>query len=353
MFKIKNRIIDLNNPTYFIADIAANHDGNFNKALELIYAAKEAGADGAKFQHFKAETIVSKKSFDRMRSKLDHQKSWKKSVFQVYKDASINFNWTDKLKKACKKIKIDFFTAPYDLEYIDKLEKYVSAYKIGSGDITWLESLEKISKKNKPVILATGASTISEVKQAVKLILRKNKNLSLMQCNTNYTGSLENFKYINLNVLKTYKKLFPKITLGLSDHTPGHATVLGAIALGARIVEKHFTLSNKSIGPDHSFSMNPSNWREMIDRSRELELSLGSEIKKIEKNELQTAVVQRRGAHLIKDVEKNQKINLKDLIFLRPALKDSIKPNEIKKIKRKITNRKMSKGDILLWKNLK
>jgi len=353
MFKIKNRIIDIKNPTYFIADIAANHDGNFNKAIELIHAAKDAGADAAKFQHFRAETIVSQKSFDKMSFKLDHQKTWKKSVFQVYKDASIDFSWTEKLKKECEKIKIDFFTAPYDLEYIDKLEKYISAYKIGSGDITWLESLEKISKKKKPVILATGASTISEVKQAVNLILKKNKNLSLMQCNTNYTGSSKNFRYINLNVLKTYKKLFPKLTLGLSDHTPGHSTVLGAITLGARIIEKHFTISNKLSGPDHSFSMNPSNWKEMIDRSRELELSLGSKEKKIEKNELQTSIVQRRGAHLIRNISKGQKITLNDIIFLRPALKNSIKPDEVNKIKNKVAKRKMNNGDILLWKNLK
>jgi len=288
-----------------------------------------------------------------MSFKLDHQKTWKKSVFQVYKDASIDFSWTEKLKKECEKIKIDFFTAPYDLEYIDKLEKYISAYKIGSGDITWLESLEKISKKKKPVILATGASTISEVKQAVNLILKKNKNLSLMQCNTNYTGSSKNFRYINLNVLKTYKKLFPKLTLGLSDHTPGHSTVLGAITLGARIIEKHFTISNKLSGPDHSFSMNPSNWKEMIDRSRELELSLGSKEKKIEKNELQTSIVQRRGAHLIRNISKGQKITLNDIIFLRPALKNSIKPDEVNKIKNKVAKRKMNNGDILLWKNLK
>ena len=147
--------------------------------------------------------------------------------------------------------------------------------------------------------------------------------------------------------------MFPKLTLGLSDHTPGHSTVLGAITLGARIIEKHFTISNKLSGPDHSFSMNPSNWKEMIDRSRELELSLGSKEKKIEKNELQTSIVQRRGAHLIRNISKGQKITLNDIIFLRPALKNSIKPDEVNKIKNKVAKRKMNNGDILLWKNLK
>ena len=166
--KINNKIISNKHPTYFIADIAANHDGSLQKAIDLIFMAKEAGADAAKFQHFKAETIVSKNTFDKMNSKLSHQKKWSKSVFDVYKAASINWGWTEKLFLACKKAKIDFFTAPYDFDYIDKINKYVPAYKIGSGDITWNEALVKIAKKNKPIFLATGASSINDVKRAVK-----------------------------------------------------------------------------------------------------------------------------------------------------------------------------------------
>ena len=123
-----------------------------------------------------------------------------------------------------------------------------------------------------------------------------------MQCNTNYTNSYDNFKFINLNVLKTFKKIFKnKIILGLSDHTPGNSTVLGAIALGAKVIEKHFTDDNDRDGPDHKFSMNPLTWRQMIKSSRELELSLGDGEKKIEKNEKQSVIVQRRGAWLTKD----------------------------------------------------
>jgi sialic acid synthase SpsE len=353
MFIIKKRRIGINYPTYFIADIAANHDGNFNKAIDLIYSAKESGADAAKFQHFKAETIVSKKTFDRMKFKFSHQKNWKKSVFEVYREASINFSWTAKLKKECDKAKIDFFTSPYDLDYVNELKKYVCAYKIGSGDITWIEFLQKIAQTNKPVILATGASSLLDVKKAVSNILKYNKNLSLMQCNTNYTGVYENFKYINLRVLNTFKKNFPHLTLGLSDHTPGHSTVLGAITLGARIIEKHYTLSNNSSGPDHNFSMNPKSWREMISRSRELELSLGSDIKKIEKNELYTSIIQRRSIHINKELKKGSKINKKDIICLRPALPGSVKPHQYNKIKNKRLIKKIQSGEILYWKNLK
>ena len=153
-----------------------------------------------------------------------------------------------------------------------------------------------------------------------------------MQCNTNYTGKIENLKFINLNVLKQFKKIFPKAILGLSDHTPGHSTVLGAITLGARVIEKHFTYSNKVDGPDHFFSMNPKSWKEMIERSKELEFALGSNNKKVENNEKETVVVQRRSAHLLIDLKKNEKIKKKYLSFLRPALNGSVKPYELNKV---------------------
>jgi sialic acid synthase SpsE len=352
-FKINKKIISEKSSTYFIADIAANHDGNIKKAFELIYEAKKAGADAAKFQHFSAETIVSDKTFSSMRSKLSHQSQWKKSVFQVYKEASLNLDWTSSLYKHCKKIGIDFFTSPYSVELVDHVDNYVPAYKIGSGDITWLEIIKHISKKKKPVILATGASNLNDVSRAIREIKKYNNKICVMQCNTNYTASKNNFNFINLNVLKTYKKNFKNVILGLSDHTHGHATVLGAIALGAKIIEKHFTLSNDDKGPDHKFSMTPKTWREMVEASRELELSMGTDIKKIEKNELNTCVVQRRSMHFKKDYRANEKLKIKDLIPLRPCLEGSVQPYEIHKIKNKKIKKKKLRGEILLWKDLK
>tara|TARA_A100000164_G_scaffold366468_1_gene387350 strand:+ start:1065 stop:2159 length:1095 start_codon:yes stop_codon:yes gene_type:complete len=352
-FKIKKKKIGHNYPSYFIADIAANHDGNLNKAIDLINQAKESGADAAKFQHFKAETIVSDKTFKEMKNKLSHQKNWKKSVFQVYKEASIDLNWTDKLKKECDKVGIDFFTAPYSLELIDYVDPYICAYKIGSGEISWTEAVEKMAKKKKPIIIATGASSLNDVKRAMKSILKFNHNVCVMQCNTNYTGLDNNLKYINLNVLKTYKKVFPNAILGLSDHTHGHATVLGAIALGARVVEKHFTLSNNLKGPDHKFSMNPKSWYEMISRSRELEQSLGTEKKKIEDNEKDTSLVQRRSIHSKKEIKKNTILKKEDLICLRPYLKKALHPYEMNLILGKRVVKTHKKGEVILWKNLK
>ena len=187
--KLGRKTVDADS-LYFIADIGANHNGSLQKAIELIHLAKEAGADAAKFQNFQANKIVSKKGFDAMQGKLSHQSKWKKSVFEVYEDASINVDWTKKLKEECDKAGIDYFTSPYDFDSVDMVDPYVDLYKIGSGDITWLEIIEYILDKNKPVLIATGASTMEDVDRVMDMAMKKTDELVLMQCNTNYTGSL-------------------------------------------------------------------------------------------------------------------------------------------------------------------
>ncbi|MAZ43682.1 MAG: N-acetylneuraminate synthase [Legionellales bacterium] len=324
--KVNNHLVGEDAPVYFIADIAANHDGSLERAKELITLAKEAGADAAKFQHHNVKHYVSKKGFDSMSQKLSHQSKWGKSVFEVYEDAQVPTDWTPELKAHCDAVGIDFFSTPYDLNMIDHLDQYVPAYKIGSGDIDWADMLKKVSSMGKPVFLATGAANMSDVELAVEDILSINKELVLMQCNTNYTGNLENFKYINLRVLETYRQKFPGVILGLSDHTPGHATVLGAVALGAKAVEKHFTDDCSRSGPDHPFSMDPKTWREMVDRCRELELALGSFDKTIQENEMETVIVQRRCLRAGRSIVKGEMIQASDLEFQRPATEGSWGP---------------------------
>ncbi|MCJ7811225.1 MAG: N-acetylneuraminate synthase family protein, partial [Dehalococcoidia bacterium] len=273
--QIADRRVGSDHPTYFIADISANHDGDLERAKKLIRLAAEAGADAAKFQNFRAAKIVSDYGFRTLGGQISHQASWRKPVFEVYQGASIPFEWTPELKATCDEAGIHYFSSPYDFEAVDMLDRHVPAHKIGSGDITWLEILRHIAGKGKPVLLATGASDIGDVQRAVHTILALNRELVLMQCNTNYTASLENYDHIHLNVLKTYAVMFPEVVLGLSDHTHGHATVLGAVALGARVVEKHFTDDMTREGPDHPFSMTPDAWRDMVDRTRELERAMG------------------------------------------------------------------------------
>ncbi|WP_373958838.1 N-acetylneuraminate synthase family protein [Vibrio gigantis] len=338
---------------YFIADIGANHNGNLEKAKELIYLAAEAGAHAAKFQHFKAETIVSKHGFENLAGSQSHQDKWKKSVFEVYKDASINLEWTQTLVDTCKDAGVEFFTSPYSLDLVDFVDPLVPAYKVGSGDITWPEIINKMGSKNKPLLLACGASTMDEVDFAVNTALKQTGDIVLMQCNTNYTASLENFKYINLNVLKTLRSMYPDAILGLSDHTPGHSTVLGAIALGANVIEKHFTDNNDSEGPDHKFAMNPQSWREMVDRSAELYLSLGSSVKKVEDNEKETVIVQRRSIRVKSSLPIGHIIKQEDLECLRPCPKDAIEPYHLNDILGKKVTTPVSEGDCIKWHHLK
>ena len=327
--RIADRMIGGKHPTYFIADISANHDGELERAKMLIHLAAEAGADAAKFQNFRAPKIVSDYGFKALGSQQSHQATWKKSVFEVYADASIPFEWTPILKETCDEAGIHYFSSPYDFEAVDMLDPYVPAHKIGSGDITWLEILRHIAGKGKPVILATGASTIGDVQRAVDTILPINEKLILMQCNTNYTASLENFKYIHLRVLETYRTMYPDLVIGLSDHTPGHATVLGAVAFGARAVEKHFTDDNSRTGPDHPFSMTPSTWKEMVERTRELEAALGSPDKKVAGNELETVVLQRRCVRAARDLKAGETLVREMVDVLRPAEAGAIMPYEI------------------------
>lgn len=330
--KIGNREIGDGEPLYFIADIAANHDGDLKRAFKLIELAKESGADATKFQNFQAPKIVSKKGFESLGKQLSHQSSWKKSVYEVYQDASIPFEWTEKLKERCNEVGIEYFSTPYDFESVDLIYPFVNVYKIGSGDITWLDLIKYIARKGKPVVIATGAATMKDVERAMNLLLPITKDVILMQCNTNYTASPENFKYINLNVLKTYKKRFPNVVLGLSDHTLGCSTVLGAIALGSYIFEKHFTDDNSRIGPDHKFSMNPKTWREMVNRANEVYQALGDGIKKIEENEKETVLLQRRALRYARDLSKGHILQDEDLFALRPIHENGISPYEIKNI---------------------
>ena len=339
-------------PTYFVADIAANHDGDIERAKELIYLCAEAGTDAAKFQHFSANTIVSDYGFKHLGGQQSHQGKWKKSVYEVYQEASINQDWTPILKETCEKAGISFFTSPYSFELIDHVDPFVPAYKIGSGDITWIEIIEYIAKKGKPYILATGASTLQDVKRAVDAAVKINPALCLMQCNTNYTANLENFKYIQLNVLNKYRDIFPDLVLGLSDHTPGHTTVLGAVALGAKVIEKHFTDDTNREGPDHAFSMDPVTWKEMVDRTRELENALGTDSKKIEDNEKETVVLQRRSIRSAQDISKGTVLSKEDVTMLRPCPHGAIQPHELNEVLGKKINQDIKAGAHITWSHL-
>lgn len=329
---LEGRELSISSPTYFIADIASNHDGDLERAKDLIFLAKEAGAEAAKFQHFLARHIVSDRGFRSLGGNLGHQARWSKSVYEIYRQYECPRDWTETLAETCTRADIHFLTSPYDMEAIDAFAQIIPAYKIGSGDITWPEVLLRIASKGKPVLLATGASDMGEVERAVSTIISRNRQLVLMQCNTNYTGSLENFRFVNLRVLQSFALRWPQMLLGLSDHTPGHAAVLGAVTLGARVVEKHFTDDTTRSGPDHAFSLTPKTWREMVDRTRELEYALGDGVKRVEDNEQETVVLQRRCLRFTRDLAAGAVIRADDLEPLRPAPLGSVPPSDLAQV---------------------
>jgi sialic acid synthase SpsE len=351
-FTIDSQFIGDTDPTYFIADIAANHDGDLERAKDLIFLCAEAGAQAAKFQHFTAQTIVSDHGFRSLGGSQSHQASWGKSVFDVYADASLDVSWTPVLKETCDKAGITFFTSPYSFELVDAVDPFVPAYKIGSGDITWHALIAHMARKGKPILIAAGASTADDVAAAMAVVTAHTPDVVLMQCNTNYTASLENFRYIQLNVLKTFRAMYPDVILGLSDHTPGHATVLGAVALGARVVEKHFTDDLARTGPDHRFSMTPAAWREMVDRTRELEQALGCGIKRVEDNESQTVVLQRRAIRARQGLAAGTVVTEEDFDMLRPCPPDGLPPSDLPVIVGRRLGRGVAAGEHIKWSDL-
>lgn len=346
-FPIGDRQVGPDQPTYFIADIAANHDGDLQRALQLMTLAKDAGADCAKFQHFRAPHIVSDAGFRALGTQQSHQATWSKSVYEVYAEASLPWEWTAELAEHGQRIGIEFMSAPYDLQAVAHLDPYVNAFKVGSGDVNWLEELQAIADLGKPVLLATGAASMEDVNRAMALLMQAGVNVVLMQCNTNYTGSIDNAHHANLRVLTQYAEVFPGITLGLSDHTPGHVTVLGAVALGARVVEKHFTDDTARTGPDHGFSMDPRTWREMVDATRLLEAALGDGVKKVEANERETVVLQRRCVRAARDLPAGTVLTREDLEVLRPAPLDAIPAHLVQQASGHTLTRSLVRGDHL------
>lgn len=349
---IAGQKIGLNYPTYFIADIAANHDGDLDRAIELIRLAKEAGADAAKFQNFRAPKIVSDYGFKSLGSQLSHQAEWSKSVFEVYDDASVPFEWTPILKEACDEFDIHYFSSPYDYDAIDMLDAYVPAFKAGSGLMSWPDALVRMASTGKPFLVATGAADLSDVVRAMRLVSKVNNQIVLLQCNTNYTASDSNYDHLHINVLKTYATLFPNVILGLSDHTHSPAPVVGAVALGARVIERHFTDSNDREGPDHKFAMNPENWAEMVHQVRTLERALGSTDKFVTGSEQQTYLLQRRCLRAAREIKAGETFTADMVEPLRPNIPEAVQPWEIDQLVGKTATTNLVYGQEIRWVNV-
>jgi len=343
--KIGKKTVGDNHPCYIIAEIGSNFNGSLSLAKKLIKLAKKSGADAAKFQVFTAENLISRKGFEQ---KNAFQKKWKKSVWDVYKNAEFPRNWHDELNSYCKKLGIHFFTSPWDFDAIDSLVKLKApAIKIGSGDITNIEILKYIGSKNLPILLATGASTLKEISIAVKTIKSTGNNkIILMQSVTQYPSPISD---ANLKVLHTLKNKF-NLNVGYSDHSPGSLVSLSSVALGACIIEKHFTLDPKMSGPDHPHSMSPNNFELMVKEIRTLEIAMGDGIKKVENSEKETRIIQRRGIWTIKPIKKGEKFTRDNIRPLRPI--KGISSSKYEQLLGKISKRNMKEFHPILKNDL-
>lgn len=288
VIRIGSRRVGENQPVFIVAEAGVNHNGSVRLAKKLIDAAKNAGADAVKFQMFSAEKLVTKTA-----AKATYQKKVSGATqYEMLKKLELSKNDFRTLKRHAEKLGLIFFVSPFDEEAADFLDELnVPAFKIASGELTNLPFLEYVARKNKPIILSTGMSTLQEVKEAINTIKRTaNKKIILLHCVSNYPAKLEDS---NLKAIQTMKKSF-NLHVGYSDHTLGITASIAAAALGACIIEKHFTLNRKLPGPDHKTSLEPDKLGEMVVRIREVEKALGDGIKRPTKSEEAVRNVVRR-----------------------------------------------------------
>ena len=343
--KIVNKIIGEGNPCFVIAEAGVNHNGDFYMAKKLIDAAKEAGADAVKFQTFVAEEVVTITA--RMAEYQEKNTGKKETQLEMIKKFELSSPNFLELKKYCDKKGIIFLSTPHTEDAAEFLKPLVTAYKIGSGDLTNLPFLKKIAIKNKPIILSTGMSNLSEVAEAVSVIAKTgNKKIILLHCTTNYPCPPDE---VNLRAMITLKKEF-NLPVGYSDHTKNIFAPIMAIAMGATVIEKHFTLNKNLPGPDHKASLEPAELKEMVYNIRQAEKILGSDVKKPAESEKKIMKIVRKSIVAKRDILKGEKITGSMLVIKRPGT--GIEPKYLNRIINKKTKKDIKKDQLISWKDI-
>ena len=303
--------------TCIIAEAGVNHNGSLKKAAKMIKIASKIGADIIKFQAFDVnETIL--KNTKKAAYQIKHTKK-NEDQFEMIRKLEFKINDFVYLKNLCKKFKIEFLCSVFDIKTLDLLKKLkLNKFKIPSGEINNYPLLIKLGKMKKEIILSTGMSTMQEIQDALRILIRSGtskKKITLLHCHSAYPTKL---KDVNLLAMRTMNKKFGT-NIGYSDHTEGFETSICAVALGAKVIEKHFTLSNSSFGPDHRASLNPNNFKNMIKIIRNVETLLGSTNKKPQKEELKNIRLVRKSIVAIKNIKKNELLNSKNISLKRPG----------------------------------
>ena len=316
---------------YIIGEAGVNHNGNLETAKRLVLCAKNAGCDCVKFQTFKAEKIVTQTA--PMAKYQEQNTGRKESQYEMLKKLELSYNQFQELYQYCQDVGIDFLSSPFDEESADFLDSLgISAFKISSGEITNKLLLEHIAKKGKKIYLSTGMSDIDEVENAVSWIRAMgNKNIVLFHCTSNYPAAYES---VNMNAMLTIKKKF-LCPIGYSDHTAGIEIPILAVALGAQVIEKHFTYDKNAEGPDHKASLSPDELKAMVKSIRHVEVALGNGTKKPSKEELVTRQLVRKSLAWKNSLPKDHIVTPEDICCLRPG--DGLPPMEYEHIIGKIT----------------
>ena len=339
--KIANYNIGPKYPVFVIAEAGINHNGSYTIAKKMVNYAKKAGADCIKFQTHIAEKEMIK-------TNIKPGKISKKTLWSIIKNCELSEREEEKIKKNCTEQKILFLSTPFSKEAVDRLEKInIKAYKIGSGELTNLPFLRYIAEKNKPVILSTGMSSMDEIRKSVSLFKKFKTQLAILQTTSEYPTD---YKDIRLGVIEKFEKTF-KVPVGISDHSLGIYTALGAVAKGACIVEKHFTLDKKMPGPDQRLSLDPVELSELVKGCKAVKLALGDE-KKILLKERPILKFARESVVTIKNISKGEKFTEKNISTKRPST-GQIPAKKFfkiigKKARRNIqANKQLSYGDIV------
>lgn len=340
--KIKDRYIGNDYPCYIIAEMSANHAGDLDNAIEIIHAAKEAGADCIKIQTYTADTITmdSNKEYFHINSG-----TWNgENLYSLYKKAFTPWEWQKRLKDEADKIGIHFFSTPFDRTAVDFLEDIgVEFYKIASFELVDTPLLEYVASKRKPIIMSTGMASLEEIEEAVNTIKTAgNENLCLLKCSSNYPAVPEN---MNLKTIQHMHEIFD-IPVGLSDHTLGSISAITAVSLGARIIEKHFCLSREIDNPDVSFSMPPDEFKKMVADIREAEKAMGKVSYELSEDDLFNRKY-RKSIFVTENIKKGDSLSENNIRVIRPA--NGLSPRNYKSVLGKAVTRDIEKGTPLDW----